>query len=582
MISLRSLKPYFWDHKDPGGLFKHLFDYRRMWKLAVGFSVTFALVPVLCAGIFDFMVTKSSMEGELFQQTARVVSNTRRSMAFFLEEHRAALKFIVRSTSFEDLRKPLKLKKYLEDLQVAFKEGFTDLGVIDSSGILISYTGPYKPKGINYSGQQWFKEVLQHGVYVSDVFLGYRQVPHMVIAVTHELQDGSIYILRTTVDTSKFDTLLAALQLCEHGSAFIINRDGILQTESCKGIKVIKVMERITLPIPEYSPKTQVEEVTTDNGKQLIVGYAYIENTPFILLVVKPKDELMMPWYRTRTTLLVFLSISVLAVIIVIFGVITQLINKIHQADEKRLIALHKLEYENKMASIGRLAAGVAHEINNPLSIINEKAGLIQDMFLLKGMYAKDEKLLSLVDWILKAVERCGTITMRLLSFARHIDVSIEQVNMKELLDEVLGLFNKESEYRGITINMDVESDVPVIESDRGKLQQIFLNLVNNAFAAMKQDGILDIRVEGQNPTFISIIVADNGCGIPQEHLDRIFEPFYSTKKKEGGTGLGLSITSSLVHKLGGTLEVDSKIGKGTTFYIKLPLKSKNKKMEKL
>ena len=580
MISFRSLKPYFWDHKDPGiGLFKHLFDYRRMWKLVVGFSVTFALVPVLCAGIFDFMVTKASMERELFQRTARVVSNTRRSVTFFLAKHRAALKFIVRSSSFEDLRKPLQLYRYLEDLQVVFQEAFTDLGVIDGAGIQIAYTGPFKLEGVDYSGQWWFKEVLLHGVYVSDVFLGYRQVPHLVIAVSHESQDGSIYVLRATVDTVRFNSLLADFQLCKHGSAFIINRNGMLQTESRY---YGKIMERMTLPVPEYSARTQVEEVTTDDGKQLIVGYAYIENTPFILLVVKPKDDLMGPWYSTRTTLLAFLSMSIMAVIIAIFSVTTHLINKIHLADEKRLIAMHKLEYENKMASIGRLAAGVAHEINNPLSIINEKAGLIQDMFVLKGMYAKDEKLLSLVGWILKAVERCGTITMRLLSFARHMDVSIGPVNVKELLDEVLGLFDKESDYRGITIKVDVGSDVPVIESDRGKLQQIFLNLANNAFAAMDQGGILNIKVEKQNSTFISIIIADNGCGISQENLDRIFEPFYSTKKKEGGTGLGLSITYSLVHKLGGTLEVDSKIGKGTTFHIELPLKSRNKKMEKL
>jgi len=580
MISLRSLKPYFWDHKDPGtGLFKHLFDYRRMWWLAVGFSVMFALVPVLCAGIFDFMVTKSSMESELFQRTARVVSNTRRSVTFFMAKHRSALKFIVRSTSFEDIRKPLQLYRHLEDLKVAFQEGFIDLGVIDSAGLLISYAGPYKFEGVNYSGQRWFKEVLLHGVYVSNVFLGYRQVPHLVIAVSHALQDGSVYILRATIDTARLNELLADLKLCEHGSAFIIDKNGTLQTGSYEGIKL---MERTTLPIPEYSPKTQVEKVTTDDGKQLIVGYAYIENTPFILLVAMSKNELMEPWYRTRTTLLAFLLMSIMAVIIVILGVITHLINKIHLADDKRLIAMHKLEYENKMASIGRLAAGVAHEINNPLAIINEKAGLIQDMFVLKGMYANDEKLLSLVDWILKSVERCGTITMRLLSFARHTDVSIKPVNVQELLYEVLGLFEKESEYRGIAINVDVGSDVPVIESDRGKLQQVFINMVNNAFAAMNQGGILNIKIEGQNSTFISIIIADNGCGIPQENIDRIFEPFYSTKKEEGGTGLGLSITSSLVYKLGGTLEVDSKIGKGTTFHIVLPLKSTNKKMEKL
>ncbi len=580
MISLKSLKPYFWDHKDPGtGLFKHLFDYRRMWKLAVGLSVTFALVPVLFTGIFDFMVTKASMESELFQRTAGVTSNTRRSVTFFMEKHRSALKFIVRSNSFEDIKKPLQLYRDLKDLQASFQESFTDLGVIDSTGIQIAYTGPFKLEGMDYSGQRWFKEVLHHGVYVSDVFLGYRQVPHLVIAVSHEAQDGSVYVLRAAIDTVRFNSLLADLRLSEHGDAFIINRNGIVQTKSRY---YGKVMERMTLPVPEYSERTQVEEVTTDDGKKLIVGYAYIENTPFILLVVKPKDDLMGPWYSTRMTLLAFMLMSIMAVIIVIFSVTTHLINKIHLADEKRLIAVHKLEYDNKMASIGRLAAGVAHEINNPLSIINEKAGLIQDMFVLKGMYEKDDKLLGLVEWILKAVERCGKITLRLLSFARHMDVSIEPVNMKELLDEVLGLFGKESEYRGITVNVDVGSDVPVIESDRGKLQQIVLNLVNNAFAAMNQGGSLNIKVERQKSTFISIVIADTGCGIPQEKLDRIFEPFYSTKKKEGGTGLGLSITYSLVNELGGTLEVDSKTGKGTTFHIELPLKSINNKMEQL
>lgn len=580
MISLRSLKPHFWDHKDPGtGLFKHLFDYRRMWKLAVGFSVTFAIVPVLCAGIFDFMVTKSSMEGELFQRTARIVSNTRRSVTFFLTKHRSALKFIARNSSFEDLSKPLQLYRYLEDLQVTFQEGLTDIGVINSSGTQIAYAGPFKLEGMDYSRQPWFKKVLFHGVYVSDVFLGYRQVPHFVIAVRHEVQDGSVYVLRATINTVRINSVLTDFQLTRHGSAFIVNQNGVLQTESQY---YGKVMDRMTLPVPEYSARTQVKEMTTDDGKQIVVGYAYIENTPFILLVVKPKDDLMGPWYNTRTTLLAFLSMSILAVIIVIFSVITQLINKIYLADEKRLLAMHKLEYENRMASIGRLAAGVAHEINNPLSIINEKAGLIQDIFVLKEMYANDKKLLGLVGWILKAVERCGTITRRLLNFARHMDISIEPVDVKELLDEVLGLFDKESDYKGITINVDFGSDIPVIESDRGKLQQIFLNLVNNAFAAMNQNGILNIKVERHNSAFISVIIADNGCGIPYENLDRIFEPFYSTKKKEGGTGLGLSITYSLVLELGGALEVDSKIKKGTTFYIKLPLKSKNKKMKKL
>ncbi|MBW2569643.1 MAG: two-component sensor histidine kinase [Deltaproteobacteria bacterium] len=577
MIRLGSMKPSFWNNKDFGtGPFKQLFDYRRMWFLAVGFSLMFTLVPMLSAGLFDFMVTKNAMERELFQRTARLVSNTRRSVTFFLEERRAALEFIVLSNSFKDLKKPLKLTRYLKALQVTFR-GFTDLGVINDKGIQIAYVGPFDLEGVDYSKQLWFREVLLHGVYVSDVFLGYRQVPHLVIAVSHKLQDGSAYVLRTTIDTIQFNSLLADLKLGKNSDAFIVNQNGVLQTASRH---YGKVMGNMGLPVPKRSARTQIEELTTDAGKRLGVGYAYIENTPFILLVLEPKDDLMSPWYSTRRMLLLFMFMSTMVALVAIFSVATHLIKKIHQADEKRLVAMHKLEYENKMASIGRLAAGVAHEINNPLAIINEKAGLIQDLFLLKKMYAKDEKLLNLVEWILKAVKRCTAITMPLLSFARHMDRHISPVQVEKVLDEVLGLFGKEAKYKEIMINVEVENDIPVIESDKGKLQQVFLNLTNNAFAAMDRGGKLSVKVERKNPDFICIIVADNGCGISQEALDRIFEPFFSTRKKEGGTGLGLSITYGIVRDLGGKLTVHSIVGEGTTFCIELPLKSRSKKME--
>ena len=139
-----------------------------------------------------------------------------------------------------------------------------------------------------------------------------------------------------------------------------------------------------------------------------------------------------------------------------------------------------------RMASIGRLAAGVAHEINNPLAIINEKAGLIKDLIVYgQAAQATPERLTGLVDSILGSVTRAGTITKRLLSFARQLEVSIAPVALGKVLEEVLGFLTKEAEYRGITVDVQVADDLPLFESDRGKLQQIFLNLVNNAFQAM-------------------------------------------------------------------------------------------------
>jgi len=171
-------------------------------------------------------------------------------------------------------------------------------------------------------------------------------------------------------------------------------------------------------------------------------------------------------------------------------------------------------------------------------------------------------------------VERCSFITQRLLRFARHIDdFRIQTVQLKNVVLDTIEFLHKEAEYRCIEVNVDLEGGL-TIETDRGKLQQIILNLVNNAFAAMSDGGHLDI-VARKDDGKILMEVTDNGSGISEADLKRIFEPFFSTKKDKGGTGLGLSITYGLVQELGGELKVTSELGEGTTFNISLPVKKR-------
>jgi signal transduction histidine kinase len=292
-------------------------------------------------------------------------------------------------------------------------------------------------------------------------------------------------------------------------------------------------------------------------------------------MAVKKKAELMRAWNATRQRLVIFLLISITVILLVILSVATFLVNQIFAADHKRVMTLHQVEYANKMASLGRLSAGVAHEINNPLAIINEKAGLIKDLFTLQRTYAEDPKLNQLVDSILYSVERCARITKRMLNFARHMDVRPQELDVGEVIHEVLGFLHKEAEFRSISLSVDAAPDVPRIVSDRGKLQEIFLNLINNAFAALSDGGCLAISVRRAEGRFVCVTVSDNGCGIPPAELKRIFEPFFSTRTGRGGTGLGLSITYGLVQEIGGRIEVESVPGNGTTFSIFLPLDTK-------
>jgi len=540
-----------------------------MWKLAAFLTAAVAVIPLILLSALNYHVTQSSIEAERLSRTARLVSNTRRTIFYFFDERRSALDFIVKESSFESLNRLGALEEILKNLKNSFG-GFTDLGLIDPLGRQRSYVGPFKLEGKDYSDQNWYREVLKNGVYISDVFLGFRNVPHIVIALKRSHSNGLCYVLRATLDIRKVDDILSDVEVAGRGDAFIINRQGILQTPS---LYHGKVLEKLSLPVPNYALKTQVVEGNDPNGVPLFIGYTYISDTPFILMVVKNKKELMKSWYKTRMKLIAFLGISITVILIVVVGMATYLVNKSYMADKKRIMTLHQVEYNNKMASIGRLAAGVAHEVNNPLAVINEKAGLIKDLITLKQQFGGDPKLLSLVDSILSSVKRAGTITKRLLSFSRNMEISIEPVRLKKLIEEVLSFLTKEAEYRSIRVSLNASEDVPPIESDRGKLQEIFLNLVNNSFAAISDGGNLDIEVKKEDKDKVSVTVTDDGCGIPEQDLKRVFEPFFSTKIKKGGTGLGLSLTQNFVREIGGTMNVESEVGKGTAFTIILPLK---------
>ena len=232
---------------------------------------------------------------------------------------------------------------------------------------------------------------------------------------------------------------------------------------------------------------------------------------------------------------------------------------------------MHNIQYTNKMASIGRLAGGVAHEINNPLAIISEKVGLLRDLVSMNKDYSR-ERFLDIVDSVLSSVKRCSIVTHSLLGFATHIDVRFETIALEKLIRQVLVFMGKESEYRRITLNLEIQDNLPSIESDVGQLEQVFLNIINNAFDAVDDGGRIDIELFADESDTITVRVKDDGHGISEENLKHIFDPFFSTKG-EKGSGLGLSITYGIVQKLGGRLDVESTKGEGSTFTVTLPVK---------
>ncbi len=553
----------------PGESTEAALSYRRLWTYSVVLTALVSLGPLIFMTVINFFQYQRALTAEMENPTTLLLSNNKRSLEFFIAERLSALRLVVRTRTSEQLCDQDNLQRVFRNVNDSFS-GFVDLGLITQDGIQCAYVGPYELRGRSYQQADWFHEVTTRGEYVSDVFMGYRDVPHFVIAVRHEDASGKPIVLRATVGADLLAQYAISLDLKPTSDAFIVNARGILQTPSRSHGEFLK---KAAIAVPPYRSESQVVDQVDADGRHYMLGYAYIDRSPFVLMVVKRPEDLLSKWLALRGDLLGFLVSSVVLILIVILWSSTAMVNRLKEADKKRAQILHNIEYTSKMASIGRLAAGVAHEINNPLAIINEKAGLLTDLVDLSEEFPRRKEVLEIVRSIEKSVERCSTITHRLLGFAKRMDLRTESIRLEDLLKEVLGFLGKEANYRNITVEFHVQDNVPALDSDRGQLQQVFLNIINNAFAAVSDGGRVDLFVERAGDNEVAVKIQDNGHGISKENLKHIFEPFFTTKK-EYGTGLGLSITYGIVEKLGGRIEVDSELGTGTTFTVTLPVPS--------
>lgn len=230
----------------------------------------------------------------------------------------------------------------------------------------------------------------------------------------------------------------------------------------------------------------------------------------------------------------------------------------------------------HKLAAFGQLSTGVAHEINNPLAIINEEAGWLEDLlakeesrdFKYRGDFKDSLRI------IVQQTHRCGSITGKLLRFAENMDSNIGEVDLNDILDEVVGILEKDAILSNIVIERDFDPELSLMHSDSAQLRQLALNLVNNALDAVERDGKVVVGTRRKGTDWVLLTVKDDGCGIPEDHLHRVFEPFFTTKPPGKGAGLGLSICYGIVTKLGGVITVDSAVANGSTFTATLPMQA--------
>ncbi|WP_457551783.1 sensor histidine kinase [Desulfobacula sp.] len=523
-------------------------------------------VPLATMVVINYFQYRSHLKSQIMTPLYAMADKTKHSFELFLDQRLALIRFISTTYSFEDLSNEQNIKKILISLKKEWR-GFVDIGLINSQGELLSYAGPYSLLGKNYSEQISFQETQIKGQYISNVFLGYRKYPHIVIAVQHLTNNGQTWVLRATIDTDFFDALISSMGLPRQTDAFLISKNGTLQTNS---LYYGNTLEKCSLELSQINLRSHSFENKDDNNQKIIIASSNFSIADYILVIVQPQSVALESWYAMKTEMIAIFLISLGIIIFAILKMTRVLINRIKTSDENRENVLSELQHAQKLSSVGRLAAGVAHEINNPLAIINEKAGLMSDLIELSSDFDKKSKFVDLTQSILNSVGRCRKITHRLLGFSKRIDVKIEPLNINQVINEVLDFLEKNILYRKIDIQLNLSDSLVTIESDHGQIQQVVLNLLTNATAAVDDFGWIQIETENIDNGGIRIKIGDNGCGIPVDIIKNIFDPFFSTKK-EKGTGLGLSITYGIIKKLGGQISVDSKPGKGAVFIVDLP-----------
>jgi len=551
-------------------------------NLRQGILGSMILVPlttfILILGIGYYYFT-ASLESSTIATIERIVEDHRHMIDSFLTNRKANLEFVLDSYPFEALSDPEELLKILHNLQ---KESstFVDLGLFDQEGIHLNYQGPYKLVGKDYAEAPWFKEVLKKGHYISDIFLGLRRIPHFIIALTRE-EAGKTWIIRSTIDTYMFNDLVKKIRIGKTGEAYLLNAEGIFQTERRSGGNLMdkdpEVMEK---PLAHTGIKTFVEK--DSRGNEYLYATTWLKDKNWLLVVRQEKADAFR-FFRSAAYLIVLITLLGGGAIVGIAFLLTgRIVRRMERLDTEREALGGQLIRASRLAELGEMATGFAHEINNPLQIMKSEQALIDSIFSElkeKGDLQPSESLSELEDSMQQIdiqISRCGAITQSILKFGRQSEPVVEDIALQEYIPEITGMVEKKAAVHGIALTQEVSEDTPPVHGDRGQLQQVLLNLYNNAFDAIiarhgAQGGELVVGARAKEDGRVEIFVRDNGSGISLEDRTKIFSPFFTTKPVGKGTGLGLSVCYGIINKMGGIMEVDSEKGVGTTFNVILP-----------
>jgi two-component system NtrC family sensor kinase len=530
------------------------------------------IAPLVITGAVNLLQFRKAYHAKVTNELSVMIERHSLTVDSFINDRLSDVRVIAREHPIERLQDSEFLRRVLNLMREEYHGAFVDLGLVDSSGIQVAYAGPFNLQMADYSTAAWFQDAAASESVISDVFAGLRGSPHFIVA-TQKTEGGEQLVVKATIDFEAFNALVENLRIGSTGFAFIINRGGEFQTDPHFEVALNRPPWVDVLEGRIRSDRISVLEGNDVLGRPAIFTIAPLKQGQWFLCYQQEKSDAFAELRRVQGFATVVLIIVSLAAIFAGYLISRNLAQRLADAYRERTVMAHQVIETGRLASIGELAAGIAHEINNPVAIMVQEAGWIDDL-LGEGEPCSEENLEEItraVGQIRTQGDRCKEITYKLLSFARKTDPTVREVELNDVVDEVIGLTSQKTRYANVRIETELNPNLPTIHASPSELQQVLLNLVNNAIDAIERPGgtvTVATKAIGKG---VTLEVRDTGKGIPEANLGRIFDPFFTTKPVGQGTGLGLPICYGIVEKMGGTISVESEIEKGTTFTVFLP-----------
>lgn len=546
-------------------------DFKQLrYRLIAGVLACFIIPNILLSAYFHFQFTSTLKKTGKFNLEA-LAKSQRNTIDLFLLERKMNIRNLFYDTQNISTPSKDRMHSYLQTLKHN-SDAFVDVGFLNKDGIQTGYAGPF-PELLNknYKSEKWFKIMTNNkkDYFITDIYLGFRNKPHFTIAVKQIIKK-KMTIIRATIDPDKFYMFLRSISKGEAVKTTLINNNGTYQiVDPDSGTLLEK-----SIYLPDLNIKSGVREISGKAGLELI-AHAWLCETPWVLIVSQPLSLVHSQMYKTRYIMMISFVFIISLLTILVWIIIGKLVNRAQTIAENSHHLQGQLIHASKLASVGELATGIAHEINNPLAIITSTSGVVRD--LLNPVFNLDpspENINKELDIIESAAFRASGITKQLLDFGRKNRPKSIPSDINILLDKITqGVKKHQFDVENIEVIKNYDPDLPKISVDPDRIGQVFLNLINNAGDAISGKGKIKISTIFKDGA-IRIMIQDNGNGMTPEQVKEIFNPFFTTKDPGKGTGLGLSISLSIIDAMHGSLEVQSLPGQGSLFIVSLPVDS--------